>query len=181
MKLDDVFIFSLDWGFTPKYSTYTVTSSILMRETHDHPQVAVYYQTFLGRLYDQRGDIDDRNNFIIIHCCYFSYSMLSGGSEGVIALYDLHNTSGDIKFTCPSVCTVGKSHRHVHKHSLLTVQWYPLDTGLFTSSGTDKLLKVWDTNTLIVCSYIGLMCWFWYMTLKQHSHPDSQYFIYLFD
>ena len=31
-----------------------------------------------------------------------------------------------------------------------TVQWYPHDTGMFTSSSFDKTLKVWDTNTLQV-------------------------------
>ena len=30
------------------------------------------------------------------------------------------------------------------------LQWYPHDTGMFTSSGADSLLKVWDTNALVV-------------------------------
>uniref|UniRef100_A0A8C8ZNX0 ERCC excision repair 8, CSA ubiquitin ligase complex subunit n=1 Tax=Prolemur simus TaxID=1328070 RepID=A0A8C8ZNX0_PROSS len=41
-----------------------------------------------------------------------------------------------------------RDHRDVHKYSVETVQWYPHDTGMFTSSSFDKTLKVWDTNTL---------------------------------
>ncbi|XP_028639711.1 DNA excision repair protein ERCC-8 isoform X2 [Grammomys surdaster] len=41
-----------------------------------------------------------------------------------------------------------RSHPDVHKYSVETVQWYPHDTGMFTSSSFDKTLKVWDTNTL---------------------------------
>uniref|UniRef100_A0A8C0XCE2 ERCC excision repair 8, CSA ubiquitin ligase complex subunit n=1 Tax=Castor canadensis TaxID=51338 RepID=A0A8C0XCE2_CASCN len=41
-----------------------------------------------------------------------------------------------------------RNHPDVHKYSVETVQWYPHDTGMFTSSSFDKTLKVWDTNTL---------------------------------
>ena len=30
------------------------------------------------------------------------------------------------------------------------MQWYPFDNGLFTSSSTDKVLKIWDSNALMV-------------------------------
>ncbi|XP_006047022.1 DNA excision repair protein ERCC-8 isoform X3 [Bos indicus] len=74
--------------------------------------------------------------------------MLSGGSDGVIVLYDLENSSRQPYYTCKAVCSVGRSHPDVHKYSVETVQWYPHDTGMFTSSSFDKTLKVWDTNTL---------------------------------
>ncbi|XP_055457932.1 DNA excision repair protein ERCC-8 isoform X2 [Psammomys obesus] len=74
--------------------------------------------------------------------------MLSGGSDGVIVLYDLENTSRQPYYTCKAVCSVGRSHPDAHKYSVETVQWYPHDTGMFTSSSFDKTLKVWDTNTL---------------------------------
>nr|XP_008101073.1 PREDICTED: DNA excision repair protein ERCC-8 isoform X1 [Anolis carolinensis] len=74
--------------------------------------------------------------------------MLSGGSDGVIVLYDLQNLSRNSCYTCKAVCTVGRSHPDVHKFSVETVQWYPHDTGMFTSSSFDKTLKIWDTNTL---------------------------------
>lgn len=33
-----------------------------------------------------------------------------------------------------------------HRHSVTSVQWYPLDTGLFVSGSTDGTVRVWDTN-----------------------------------
>lgn len=74
--------------------------------------------------------------------------MLSGGSDGVIVIYDLENNSRKLQYTCRAVCTVGRSSRHVHKFSVETVQWYPHDTGMFVSSSFDKTMKVWDTETL---------------------------------
>ncbi|XP_030851877.1 DNA excision repair protein ERCC-8 [Strongylocentrotus purpuratus] len=74
--------------------------------------------------------------------------MLSGGADGVIAIYDLECIPEVKEFTCETVCTIGRSNRHVHKHSVETVQWYPRDTGMFTSSSMDTTLKVWDTNAL---------------------------------
>ena len=74
--------------------------------------------------------------------------LLAGAANGVIVIYDLHNVSGEPRCTFPMVCTAGKSNRYRHKHSVETVQWFPIDTGMFLSSGTDKLLKVWDTNAL---------------------------------
>lgn len=74
--------------------------------------------------------------------------MLSGGADGVIAIYDLENFSGKPQYTCKAVCTVGRSSQYVHKFSVETVQWYPYDTGMFVSSAFDKTMKVWDTETL---------------------------------
>ncbi|MEE6461271.1 hypothetical protein FKM82_001247 [Ascaphus truei] len=76
--------------------------------------------------------------------------MLSGGTDGVIVLYDLANFSKNLSYTCKSLCKVGKGHPDVHKFSVETVQWYPHDTGIFTSSSFDKTLKIWDTNSLRV-------------------------------
>ncbi|XP_027647042.1 DNA excision repair protein ERCC-8 isoform X5 [Falco biarmicus] len=74
--------------------------------------------------------------------------MLSGGSDGVIVLHDLENFSGKPTYTCKALGYVGRSHPDVHKFSVETVQWYPHDTGMFTSSSFDKTLKIWDTNVL---------------------------------
>ena len=43
-----------------------------------------------------------------------------------------------------------RSNPSRHKHSVETVSWYHLDTGMFLSSGMDHFLKVWDTNQLQV-------------------------------
>ena len=89
------------------------------------------------------------------------FSLLSGGGDGVIVIHDVNNTSGVPQCTYPSICSVGRSNRYKHKFSVQTIQWYPLDTGMFISSGFDKLLKVWDTNTLVVScrSFLSLHCY----------------------
>uniref|UniRef100_Q0V9H6 DNA excision repair protein ERCC-8 n=1 Tax=Xenopus tropicalis TaxID=8364 RepID=Q0V9H6_XENTR len=74
--------------------------------------------------------------------------MLSGGADGIIVLYDLANLRKSQSYTCKALCKVGKSHPDMHKFSVETVQWYPHDTGIFTSSSFDKTLKIWDTNSL---------------------------------
>uniref|UniRef100_A0A8C5QKW3 DNA excision repair protein ERCC-8 n=1 Tax=Leptobrachium leishanense TaxID=445787 RepID=A0A8C5QKW3_9ANUR len=74
--------------------------------------------------------------------------MLSGGADGIIVLYDLANLTKSPSYTCKAICKVGKSHPDMHKFSVETVQWYPHDTGIFTSSSFDKTLKTWDTNSL---------------------------------
>ena len=89
-------------------------------------------------------------NIMFLNKLMFCFSLLSGGGDGIIAIHDLHNTAGIPQCTFPAVCTVGLSNRCRHKFSVETVTWYPLDTGLFISSGTDKVLKVWDTNSLTV-------------------------------
>uniref|UniRef100_A0A8C1F5F1 Excision repair cross-complementation group 8 n=1 Tax=Cyprinus carpio carpio TaxID=630221 RepID=A0A8C1F5F1_CYPCA len=71
--------------------------------------------------------------------------ILSGGSNGVIMIYDLENNSKKPQYTCKAICTVVGIYI---KFSIETVQWYPHDTGLFVSSSFDKTMKVWDTETL---------------------------------
>ncbi|NXG15946.1 ERCC8 protein, partial [Grallaria varia] len=89
--------------------------------------------------------------------------MLSGGSDGVIVLYDLENLSRKPSYTCKALFSVGRSHPDVHRFSVETVQWYPHDTGMFTSSSFDKTLKIWDTNTLQVRGFLQLASFFVYI------------------
>ena len=35
-------------------------------------------------------------------------------------------------------------------YAISVVQWYPHDTGIFTTSSVDRTLRVWDTNELCV-------------------------------
>lgn len=39
---------------------------------------------------------------------FLLFSMLSGGADGVIVIYDLENFSGKLQYTCKAVCTVGR-------------------------------------------------------------------------
>lgn len=74
--------------------------------------------------------------------------LLSGTVSGTLHIHDLTNHSGEVKHTTKAVCNVSRSNPYKHKHSVETVQWYPLDTGMFLSSGTDRTLKIWDTNSM---------------------------------
>ena len=82
--------------------------------------------------------------------CIFYFSLLSGAANGNIAIHDLRNLSGKPHFTYPTVCTVGRGNPDRHKMAVETVTWYPIDTGMFLTSGMDTFLKVWDTNRLRV-------------------------------
>ena len=51
----------------------------------------------------------------------------------------------------PPLSREGAECRHKgHEFAITGVRWWPVDTGMFTSSSFDKHLKVWDTNTLEV-------------------------------
>ena len=85
-------------------------------------------------------------------------SLLSGAANGVIAIHDLDvipPAADDVLCTYPVVCSVAIDSDFRHRGSVETVQWYPFDTGMFVSSGTDKLVKVWDTNILRVSSFFS--------------------------
>ncbi|XP_033115097.1 DNA excision repair protein ERCC-8-like [Anneissia japonica] len=75
--------------------------------------------------------------------------LLSGGADSGIVIYDIECRPAPSNFTCSSVCSISRSNKHAHKYSVETVQWYPHDTGMFTSSAMDNTLKVWDTNALV--------------------------------
>jgi len=45
-----------------------------------------------------------------------------------------------------ALATRGPPPAEGHRHSVTSVQWYPLDTGLFVSGSTDGTVRVWDTN-----------------------------------
>ena len=77
-------------------------------------------------------------------------SLLSGGADGSIHIHDVFNLTGNFQFTCKNVGKIDRhSSHHCHKYSVECVQWYPLDTGMFLSSGMDKNLKIWDANAQV--------------------------------
>lgn len=64
-----------------------------------------------------------------------------------------------------------------------TVQWYPHDTGMFTSSSFDKTLKIWDTNTLQVREFLEIAVFFVYVIyclsevlteVNRTMHPEDE-------
>ena len=52
------------------------------------------------------------------------------------------------QYVCDYDCSDGRNKGH--EYAITGVRWWPVDTGMFTSSSFDKFIKVWDTNTLEV-------------------------------
>jgi len=95
-------------------------------------------------------------------------SLLSGAANGLVAIHDLDvvpPTPHTVSCTYPVVCRVTLDSDFRHFGSVETVQWYPLDSGMFISSGTDKLLKVWDTNLVRVSEFLFVVVCFLYTFL----------------
>ncbi|XP_067005408.2 DNA excision repair protein ERCC-8 [Anabrus simplex] len=82
--------------------------------------------------------------------------LLSGSADGTIHIHDLHNFSGLPHFTSKLICKVDRNNRNAHRYSVECVQWYPLDNGLFITSGMDKVIKIWDTNCMKPADFIAL-------------------------
>ena len=74
-------------------------------------------------------------------------SLLSGSLCGTIVIHDTQQQL-TVKQTCPAICKIRPCSQT--KASISRLQWYPHDTGIFTSSGSDSHLKIWDTNSLTV-------------------------------
>lgn len=75
--------------------------------------------------------------------------LLSGAADSSIVIHDTLPASGDTQQTYKHVCQVSHNSGRT-KHSVETVQWYPIDTGMFLTSGADYQLKIWDTNRMKV-------------------------------
>jgi WD40 repeat protein len=73
--------------------------------------------------------------------------LLSGSLCGTIVIHDTQQQL-TVKQTCPAICKIRPCSQT--KASISRLQWYPHDTGIFTSSGSDSHLKIWDTNSLSV-------------------------------
>eukprot|EP01134_Creolimax_fragrantissima_P000496 CFRG0496T1 len=82
--------------------------------------------------------------------------LLSGSSNGTVAIHDIddarpppfhhaHDQPGVIR---PAIAPVVAKLTGAHSFTIGKVQWYPFDTGLFTTSSMDFTLKVWDTNMM---------------------------------
>ncbi|KAL3684556.1 hypothetical protein R1sor_002578 [Riccia sorocarpa] len=80
--------------------------------------------------------------------------LLSGASDGSVACYDtLHASTFDPtarSYQHKHVFKVDKRVRKGHKYAVSSVQWYPVDTGLFVTGSFDTHVNVWDTNNLQV-------------------------------
>lgn len=75
--------------------------------------------------------------------------LLSGASDASVALFDIqHATDYDGEVANHrSLFVVDKQHEQGHRFAISSVNWYPIDTGLFVSGSFDHYVKIWDTNT----------------------------------
>jgi DNA excision repair protein ERCC-8 len=72
--------------------------------------------------------------------------LLSGGADSSINLWNLELDSYLGK-TVPRV--IGKvPQKQGHTFGVSTIEWWPLDNGMFVTSSFDGTIKIWDTNTL---------------------------------
>ncbi|KAI8618081.1 WD40-repeat-containing domain protein [Chytriomyces sp. MP71] len=80
------------------------------------------------------------------------HSVLGGGTDARIHVYDLEATRSLVKRKAPVVARADKNNGH--KFSVTGVSWYPGDTGIFTSCSTDRTIRVWDTNSMqVACTF----------------------------
>lgn len=80
--------------------------------------------------------------------------LLSGGADGGLCIHDLFSEYDQVKRVSRAVCKLDRNA--AHRFAVSTVQWYPCDTGLFTSSGMDSEFRVWDANALKAAEILRL-------------------------
>ena len=71
--------------------------------------------------------------------------LLSGGADGLIALYDLDSNQDTKNESLSNVIEPFNKVRE-HMRGVSSIQWYPDDSGIFISSSFDGQLLIWDTN-----------------------------------
>lgn len=89
-------------------------------------------------------------NSLQIDCTEARY-LLAGAADGSVGVYDTQQpTVVDSALQIAkheALFTVDKTVPQGHLYSVSSVQWYPVDTGLFVTGSFDKNINLWDTNT----------------------------------
>ena len=73
---------------------------------------------------------------------------MCGGQDRTISIHDTLTRSSEMSSYSRHQCPMVHAIRNAHQFAIETVQWYPHDNGLFTSSGMDGSLKLWDATTM---------------------------------
>lgn len=79
--------------------------------------------------------------------------VISGGADinGMIVIHDTEKPIKCDRYKYPVVANVANAPTSCRNesHACSAVQWYPHDTGMFTTSSVDKAVRVWDTNEMV--------------------------------
>ena len=78
-----------------------------------------------------------------------NFSLLAAKCDGNFACVDLFQQNPEKKQTFKFIFD-SSNLSSSHDHQITCIQWYPIDSGMFFTSGMDQKFKVWDTNTLQV-------------------------------
>lgn len=93
--------------------------------------------------------------------------MLSGHVDSSIDLWDLTHPPINLSYEPDSlalikpITTVPRESPENHKYAISGINFFPFDSGLFTSSSYDKSVKVWDTNSLSVAGSFDVEAPIW--------------------
>ncbi|KAJ2476763.1 hypothetical protein IWW56_004732 [Coemansia sp. RSA 2131] len=77
--------------------------------------------------------------------------MLTAGTDTSIQLFDLEST-GQIN---PTRCVLAGSG---HTNTVTSVEWYPVDNGMFSTASLDHMVKIWDAHAMTEASQFDLEC-----------------------
>lgn len=79
---------------------------------------------------------------------------MAAKSDGSVTCIDMFEKQTERDHVLKHVFDTSKSG--AHSYSCSCVQWYPIDSGMFFTSGMDQRFKVWDTNSLQVADEYNL-------------------------
>ncbi|XP_055345286.1 DNA excision repair protein ERCC-8-like [Paramacrobiotus metropolitanus] len=75
--------------------------------------------------------------------------LLSGGGDGSINIHGLTKDSRSVQQTFPVLGKIIPGSRFAHEYAVSACQFYPHDPGVFTTSGHDGKVKVFDTAKMM--------------------------------
>lgn len=99
--------------------------------------------------------------------------LLSGGLDGMVAMYDLHGADysckemrrrsvKNISMACNSLRSrgnrggAGSTTGPTLSVAISSVNWYPEDSGIFATTDYDGNLNIWDTNEFVIVGNFNL-------------------------
>ena len=100
--------------------------------------------------------------------------LLSGGLDGMVAIYDLNVSDNDrsegrrqsaksifmasnsLRSSGRNVTGAGSTTGPTLSVAVSSVSWYPLDSGIFATTDYDGNLNIWDTNEFVIVGNFNL-------------------------